>query len=215
MKKKILILLGPPGVGKGTVGNILSENWKVPIISSGDLLRESVKKNLPLGKKAKIYMDKGELVPDEIVVKIVVERANESDCKNGFILDGFPRNCSQAQIFEKLIKNDVEYKAIYLKAEDDFLIKRLADRRVCKNCGMIYHLINLPPKRDGVCDRCGGELIQREDDTPTVIKKRLEVYYTQTTPLLDYYKMKGILEEIPGDGKLQDTVSKIEKVIQW
>lgn len=209
--KKIFILLGPPGAGKGTVGEVLSRIFNLPLISTGDLLRENVKNKTDLGMKAKEFMDKGELVPDEIVVSILVERIKNKDCEYGFILDGFPRNINQAEILEKFINNN-KVEVIYLKADDEFLIRRLSNRRICEKCGTIYHLINLPPKVDGICDKCGGKLIQREDDREEVVRNRLVVYHNLTSPLLDYYKRKNILFEVRGDGKLEDTVNQIIKI---
>lgn len=206
--KKIFILLGAPGAGKGTVGERLSKNLNIPLISTGDLLRENVKEKTELGLKAKEYMDKGELVPDEIVISILVDRIKMRDCENGFILDGFPRNINQAKNLEKYIE-DGKTKVIYLKADDEFLVKRLSNRRICETCGAIYHLINIPPKVPGVCDKCGGKLIQRDDDKEEVVRNRLSVYHNITSPLLDYYKNKGILFTLPGDGKLEDTVNEI------
>jgi len=210
--KKVLILLGPPGAGKGTVGKRLSEDWKIPLISSGDILRENVKRKTPLGKKAKEYMDKGELVPDSIVTELIKERIKEDDCKDGFILDGYPRNKRQAEILDQILKNNTDILVVNLIADDDFLVKRLANRRVCEKCGAIYHLINIPPKKPGICDICGGKLIQREDDKEEVIRNRLEVYREKTSPLLEYYSKKGILKEVRGDQELNNTVSQIERL---
>jgi len=213
--RKILILLGPPGVGKGTVGGVLSKKWNVPIISSGDILRKNVKRETSYGKNAKEYMHKGELVPDNIVVKIIKERIDAEDCKEGFIMDGFPRNIYQAKVFEEIIKNKNICRVVYLKTSDGFLIKRLADRRICEKCAAIYHLVNLPPQSEGTCDKCSGKLIQRKDDTIEVIQKRLKVYHELTSPLLDYYIRKGILEEISGENNLEETIQKIIQALEW
>ncbi len=209
--KNILILLGPPGAGKGTVGERLSKILNIPLISTGDLLRENLKGKTELGLKAKEYMDKGELVPDEIVISVLLERINKEDCKNGFILDGFPRNISQAEKLEKYIK-DVKLNVVYLQADDEFLVNRLSNRRICENCGAIYHLINIPPKVPGICDKCGGKLIQRDDDKEEVVRNRLDVYYKLTSPLLDYYKNKSVLFSVRGDGKLEDIVKQIIEI---
>ncbi|MEO0299739.1 MAG: adenylate kinase [candidate division WOR-3 bacterium] len=209
--KKILILLGPPGVGKGTVGEKLSEILKIPLISTGDLLREHIKKKTELGLKAKEYMENGYLVPDDIVVSVLVERIREDDCKNGFILDGFPRNINQAEILENFI-NKENVKVIYLTADDEFLVNRLSNRRICENCGAIYHLINIPPKVNGICDKCGGKLVQREDDKEDVVRNRLKVYHSVTSPLLDYYRNRRKFFVVPGDGKLEETISNILKI---
>lgn len=212
--RKIVILLGPPGAGKGTVGERLSEILKLPLISTGDLLRENVKEKTILGIRAKEYMDKGELVPDEIVMSVLMERIKRDDCKDGFLLDGFPRNINQAEILEKFINGDDEIKVIYLEADDDFLVKRLSNRRICENCGAIYHLINIPPKVDGICDKCGGKLIQRDDDKEEVVRNRLKVYHNLTSPLLDYYRKKGNLYKVRGDGKLEEIISEILKILK-
>ncbi|MGC8976054.1 MAG: adenylate kinase [Candidatus Ratteibacteria bacterium] len=209
--KKIFILLGPPGAGKGTVGERLSRIFKIPCISTGDILRENVKNKTTLGMKAKEYMEKGQLVPDEIVFPLLIKRIKENDCENGFILDGFPRNLNQAEELEKFIKNE-NVKIIYLKGDDEFLVNRLSNRRICQNCGAIYHLINLPPKINGICDKCGGKLIQRDDDKEVVVRKRLKVYHQMTAPLLDYYKKKKNLFIVPADGKLEDIISKILEI---
>ena len=209
--KKIIILLGPPGAGKGTVGERLSKILNFPLISTGDLLRENVKEKTILGIKAKEYMDKGELVPDDIVFPVLFERIKKDDCKDGFILDGFPRNINQAENLEKLFENR-KTKVIYLKADDEFLVKRLSNRRICEKCGAIYHLINLPPKVDGICDKCGGKLIQRDDDKEGVVRNRLNIYHKLTSPLLDYYKNKGILFELDATQKLENIVSEIIKI---
>jgi adenylate kinase len=209
--KKIIILLGPPGAGKGTVGERLSKILNFPLISTGDLLRENVKEKTILGIKAKEYMDKGELVPDDIVFPVLFERIKKDDCKDGFILDGFPRNINQAENLERYFE-DGKTKVIYLKADDEFLVKRLSNRRICEKCGAIYHLINLPPKVDGICDKCGGKLIQRDDDKEDVVRNRLNVYHKLTSPLLDYYKNKGILFEVDATQKLENTVSEIIKI---
>ena len=190
----------------------MSEDWKIPLISSGDILRENVKRKTLLGKKAKEYMDKGELVPDSIVTELIKERIKEDDCKDGFILDGYPRNKRQAEILDEILKNNTDILVVNLIADDDFLVKRLANRRVCEKCGAIYHLINIPPKKPGICDICGGKLIQREDDREEVIRNRLEVYREKTSPLLEYYSKKGILKEVRGDQKLENTVSQIERL---
>lgn len=213
--KRILVLLGAPGVGKGTVGGVLSRDWRLPLISSGELLRDSIKQATALGRQVRPYVNRGELVPDELVVQLVRERIRQPDCDPGFLLDGFPRNLGQAEILEKSFSDQADQQVVYLKASDDFLVHRLADRRVCGDCGTIYHLVNIPPRQAGVCDRCGGKLIQRSDDLPAVIRKRLKVYQIQTSPLLDFYRARGILHEISGEGKLSDTVSEIKRLLGW
>jgi len=214
MKKK-LILLGPPGVGKGTVGSRLSVIWGLPLISSGDLLREHLKKGTAAGLNAKRYMDKGELVPDEIVMKMIEEKLAEPFCSEGFIIDGFPRTISQAEMLGGIFDGGDDAKVVYLKADDDFLMERLSLRRVCGGCGKIYHLVNLPPLKEGVCDFCGKALVQRDDDREEIIRRRLDVYRQMTAPLIEYYNSRKMLYMVPGDGKLEDTVSEIKKIIKW
>lgn len=211
--KKIIILLGPPGAGKGTVGEKLSEIFGLPLISTGDILRENVKENTVLGQKAKEYMEKGELVPDDIVVSLLMKRIEKNDCKDGFFLDGFPRNVNQAKMLEENLKED-NFKVIYLKADDEFLVERLSNRRICEKCGAIYHLINIPPKVKGICDRCGGKLIQREDDKEDVVRNRLKVYHKLTAPLLDYYENKKILFAVSAKKKLEEMVSEITGILR-
>jgi len=213
--KKNLILLGPPGAGKGTVGGRLSKIYNLPLISSGDLLRENVNNHTKLGEKANSYIKRGELVPDELVEEIIEDRIRREDCKYGFILDGFPRTLKQAEDLDKMLENERIPVVIYLSASDEFLIKRLSNRRICENCGAIYHLINLPPKKEGICDKCGGKLIQREDDKPEVIKNRLQVYHNLTQPIIDFYRKKGNFFEISGEGKLEDTLIKIKEILKW
>ncbi len=213
--KKILILLGPPGAGKGTVGGRLSEIYNLPLISSGDLLRENVNNHTELGEKANSYIKKGELVPDELVEEIIEDRIKREDCNYGFILDGFPRTLKQAEDLEKILQDKGVPIVIYLSASDDFLIERLSNRRICENCGAIYHLINLPPKEEGICDKCGGKLIQREDDKPEVIKRRLEVYHKLTQPIIDYYRKKGNFFKISGEGNLEETITRIKEILKW
>jgi len=213
--KKILILLGPPGAGKGTVGGRLSEIYNLPLISSGDLLRENVDNHTELGEKANSYIKRGELVPDELVEEIIEDRIKKEDCNYGFILDGFPRTLKQAEDLEKILQNEGVPIVIYLSASDEFLIKRLSNRRICENCGAIYHLINLPPKKEGICDKCGGKLIQREDDKIEVIKRRLEVYHKLTQPIIDYYRKKGNFFKISGEGKLEETITRIKEILKW
>lgn len=210
-----LILLGPPGAGKGTQAKLMIEKLNIPQISTGDILREAVKNNTPLGIKAKSYMEKGLLVPDEVVVGIVKERISKDDCRGGFILDGFPRTVAQAEALEDVLKNmgkKIDH-VISIHVEKDELIRRLAGRWTCRNCQEGYHEIFNPPGRKGVCDKCGGELYQREDDKEETVKKRLETYEQQTMPLIDYYKRKNLLRQINGIGDIKDVFSRILKVL--
>jgi len=186
-------LLGAPGAGKGTYATRLSAKYGIPHVSTGQLFREAVAKQTELGKKVKQYLDSGALVPDEIVIDLIRERLHQPDCTKGFILDGFPRTTPQADALESIARTDIVLDFIASEAE---IISRLSNRRTCKKCGAIYHLKNIPPAREGVCDKCGGELYQREDESPEVIKKRLAVYASQTAPLEQYYLRKRLLTGI-------------------
>ena len=200
-----LVLLGPPGAGKGTQAQVLSKDLKFPHISTGDMLREALKAASPLGLKAKAYMEKGALVPDEIVIALVSERLLEADAKKGFILDGFPRTPEQAESLDQSLKK-LEMPldlVLYFKTSLPVIIRRLSGRRVCSQCGKNFHLTNFKPKVDGLCDVCGGKLFQRPDDKEETIEKRLEVYERQTAPLIEYYKKKNILYETSGDMDVQ------------
>lgn len=196
-----LILLGPPGAGKGTQSVVLAREYGIPHISTGDMLREAIKEGLPLGLKAKSFMDKGGLVPDEVVTGIVIERLKKPDTKKGFILDGFPRTLRQAQDLDEEL-NKIASRIdliIYFATSTKVAIERLSGRRVCKNCGFNYHIKNIPPKKEGICDKCGGALFHRLDDKEETVKNRLKVYEDQTKPLIEYYTKKGILKKVSGD----------------
>lgn len=203
----IYILLGLPGAGKGTQGELLSEKLGIPKVSTGDILREAVRKGTPLGLKAKEAMDRGELVSDEIVIGIVKEKLQSEDCSKGCILDGFPRNIHQAEELDMLGK---EVFAIYINVPEEEVIKRLSARRVCPSCGALYNLITNPPKEDEKCDKCGTPLIQRDDDKEEVIKERIRVYREKTEPILEYYREKGKLKEVDGQGSIVDVFSRLE-----
>ena len=211
-----LVLLGPPGAGKGTQSIVLSKIYKIPHISTGDILRESVKKSLPLGIKAKSYMDKGELVPDEIVTGIVVERLKNADTNNGYILDGFPRTVKQAEDLDTALDKSGSTidMAVYFDTSEATAIERLSGRRVCKACGFNYHIKNIPPKKDGVCDKCGSELFQRPDDKEDTVRNRLKVYEVQTKPLVDYYTKKGIIKEVSGDLGVESLFEVLSKIFR-
>jgi adenylate kinase len=208
-----LILLGPPGAGKGTQANILSRRYHIPHISTGDILREQVKEGTDLGKKAKNYMDKGELVPDNLVIKMVIERLEQKDAQRGFILDGFPRNVNQAKELDgELKKKDKDIDlAIYLKTSENIIIKRLSGRRICKQCQAVYHITNMPPKKEGICDKCQGKLYQREDDKPQTVKNRLRVYQEETSDLIDYYRNEDKLYVTSGN---LDADALYEKLVE-
>jgi len=206
-----LVLLGAPGAGKGTQAKKLIETYGIPQISTGDILRKAVADGTPLGKEAKSYMDKGELVPDSVVIGLVKERIAQDDCKKGYILDGFPRNTAQAEVLDKVLAEmgaplDT---ALSVDVGKDVLMKRLTGRRTCKSCQQMYNVYFSPSKKEGVCDKCGGELFQRNDDKEETIKKRLDVYDAQTAPLMDYYKKKGILKSVMGLGDINEIFSKV------
>ena len=205
------ILLGPPGAGKGTQAVKIVEKYSIPHISTGDIFRENIKNETELGKRAKSYMDRGELVPDELVVEIATDRLTKDDCKNGFLLDGFPRTIFQAEKLDEFLAKRGEKidKVINIDVETDALVKRITGRRVCKSCGASYHVVNIPPKKDGVCDLCNGELIQRADDTEETVLNRIDVYNKQTKPLVDYYDKAGVIVNIDGNKDLDDVLSDI------
>ena len=195
-----IIMLGAPGAGKGTIASQMSERYNIPHISTGDIFRENIKNNTELGKLAKSYIDKGELVPDDVTINIAVDRIFKSDCIEGFILDGFPRDYNQAKgLDDALSKVGKKIDLVILvDATDKQISDRLVGRRVCESCGEVYHIVNLPPKVEGVCDKCNGKLIHRKDDTEEVILDRLKTYHEQTQPLIDYYKDKKVLKRVPG-----------------
>ena len=209
------VLLGPPGAGKGTQAVRLVEKYEIPHISTGDIFRKNIKEGTELGKKAQEYMNAGALVPDELVINLVKDRLQQDDCKNGFLLDGFPRTIFQAEkldefLSESNLKMDI---VINLKVEKEALIKRLTGRRVCKDCGASYHIVNIPPKKEGVCDICGGELIQRKDDNIETVENRINVYEEQTAPLIGYYKEAGSLVDFDGEASLDEVFDAIVQAI--
>ena len=211
-----LILLGPPGAGKGSQAKSLAARYGIPHISTGDILRAAVRDKTELGVKAKAYMDKGALAPDDLVVEIVAERVKMDDCKAGFILDGFPRNIPQAEAVEMMLgalgkKTD---KVINIQVSHREIIKRLSGRWVCRNCGEGYHIIFNPPMEDKKCDKCKGEIYQRDDDKEDTILARLKVYEEQTAPLIDFYKKKGSLVTVDGIGGFQEITEKIVNVVK-
>ncbi len=201
-----LVLLGPPGAGKGTQAKVLSDEFKIPHISTGDILRDAVKGKTPIGIKAKGYMDRGELVPDGIVIEIVAQRIAKPDCRKGFILDGFPRTRAQAEALDKTLgelKCPIDL-TIYFKTSVDTIISRLSGRRVCKNCGANYHIKNIPPKVPGKCDLCGEELYQRDDDKEETVRKRIAVYDNTVPEIISYYEDKDKLQTVSGDLDVDD-----------
>ncbi|MBM7561816.1 adenylate kinase [Fusibacter tunisiensis] len=196
-----LILLGPPGAGKGTQAEFIINEFNVPHISTGDIFRKNIKEGTELGKRAKRYMDQGKLVPDSLVVEIVEDRLHEADCQNGFLLDGFPRTLIQAKELDLVLERmQVELDAVInIKVNPDMLVSRAIGRRICKNCGATYHVSNNPPQKEGVCDKCGGELYQRSDDVEETVKNRINVYVDETSPLIDYYGRRDKLVDIEGE----------------
>jgi adenylate kinase len=211
-----IVFLGPPGAGKGTQAKILVERYEIPQVSTGDMLREHRAKGTELGKKAQEYMDKGQLVPDEIILSMVKERLSQPDCQKGFILDGFPRTVAQAEALDKLLSEmgkKLDF-ALALIVPDDLLVERLTGRRTCKSCGMMYHIKYKPPKVEGKCDVCEGELYQRPDDNEETVRNRLKVYHEQTAPLIEYYKNRGILREIDGSKSIEEITQQIISILE-
>ena len=211
-----IVMLGAPGAGKGTQAKMISEKYNVPHISTGDIFRANIKENTPLGQKAKEYMDKGLLVPDELVVDLVVDRLAQDDAKNGYVLDGFPRTIPQAEALTEAldkIGEKLDY-AIDVEVPDDNIINRMSGRRAGVACGGTYHIKFNPTKKEGICDACGGELILRDDDKPETVKQRLTVYHDQTQPLIDYYTKEGILKEVDGTLDLQAVFAEIVKILE-
>jgi len=207
-----IILLGPPGCGKGTQAKLLTEKYHIPQISTGDILREAVKNKTPLGLEAKKYMDSGKLVSDEVVIGIIQDRLKLPDCEGGFILDGFPRTVIQAEALDKTLKamqKKIEH-AISISVEEEELLRRLTGRRTCRSCGAMFHVLFNPPKEEGICNFCSGELYQRDDDKEETIRNRLNVYDQQTAPLIDYYQKRGLLRTVEGVGKIEDIFKKVE-----
>ncbi len=211
-----VVLLGAPGAGKGTQAKMLIDRFKIPQISTGDILRKAVADGTPLGKEAKAIMESGGLVSDKIVLGLVEERLKQPDCKNGFILDGFPRNTAQAEALDRLLAsvNMPLTIALTVDVEKGELMKRLTGRRTCKSCQQMYNVYFSPPKKEGVCDKCGGALFQRDDDKEETIKKRLDVYDTQTAPLISYYSKKGIMKTVMGVGSIDDIFKKVVAALE-
>jgi adenylate kinase len=204
--------LGPPGAGKGTQARELAQEWAVPHIATGDMLREAAAAGTALGREAKTYMDKGALVPDGVIIGMIAERLREPDARGGFLLDGFPRTIAQAEGLERLLKDLGQplERVIYFDVVEPELMRRLTGRRVCRSCGHSFHVVSNPPRRDGVCDLCGGELYQRVDDSEATVRNRLEVYRKQTAPLLDWYTGKGLLRSIQGAGSIEEIGRRVK-----
>jgi adenylate kinase len=207
-----IILLGPPGSGKGTQGDLIEERYGFPRISSGDLLRDSVQRQSPLGRKAEAFMNRGELVEDGVVVDMIRERIQEDDCRPGFILDGFPRTIAQADRLPEIDPGRDEV-VLDIRLADGIIIERLSARRICSGCGSIYNLRDASAPSSGACTDCGGGLVQRDDDKPEVIERRLQVYHSQTAPLEEYYRGKNVYHRIDGDGPVHDVFARVEEVL--
>lgn len=211
-----IVMLGAPGAGKGTHASRLSERYGIPHISTGDIFRENIKNGTDLGKKAKTYMDKGLLVPDDLTCDLVMDRISQDDCKKGFILDGFPRTIPQAEALTKALaaKGEKMDFALNVELEDEKIIKRMSGRISCPKCGAIYHVVSLKPKKEGICDHCGTPLVQRDDDKEETVRKRLEVYHEQTEPLIDYYRKQGILQNMAGDCDIKKEDDRIARILE-
>ncbi len=208
-----LVLLGAPGSGKGTLAADLKNIYNIPHISTGDIFRKNISDNTELGSKANEYISKGQLVPDDITIDMVAERLSEPDCVNGFLLDGFPRTIPQADALADIMKRlDRDITAVInVTISDELVLRRLTNRRVCSKCGFSYNLISLPPKKDGICDKCGGEVIQREDDSEDTIRNRLATYHKQTQPLVEYYRDLGLIFDVSNEGRPEEAVKKVRQ----
>ena len=210
-----IVMLGAPGAGKGTCAKVLSEKYNIPHISTGDIFRANIKGGTELGMEAKKYMDQGQLVPDELTVKILLDRVAKDDCKNGYVLDGFPRTIPQAEVLDKALNeiNDKIDYAINVDVPDENIINRMGGRRACLSCGATYHMVHIPPKKEGICDVCGQPLVLRDDDKPETVKNRLDVYHKQTQPLIDFYNAKGILKSVDGTVDMKDVFAAIVAIL--
>ena len=211
-----IIMLGAPGAGKGTQAKQISSRYEIPHISTGDIFRANIKNGTELGKKAKEYMDRGALVPDELTCDLVMDRIQEEDCKNGFVLDGFPRTIPQAEALDNAltkIDEKMDY-AINVDVPDENIVNRMSGRRACLDCGATYHIVSIPPKQEGICDNCGSKLVLRDDDKPETVQKRLDVYHEQTQPLIDYYDKQGILKTVDGTVSAEQVFSDITAILK-
>lgn len=211
-----VVLLGPPGAGKGTQARFLKEQYEACLVSTGDILRKAVSDRTPLGRRASEYIDKGELVPDALMIDLAGERLAREDCRRGFILDGFPRTVAQAEGLESLLRKlgSALDCALSIRVPREVIVQRLAGRRTCRGCGSLYHALFSPPRRNGVCDRCQGEIYQREDDREETVAARLEVYERQTAPLIDYYRKKNLLKEIGGVGSVEEVRAHVRRALE-
>lgn len=210
-----IVMLGAPGAGKGTQAKMIASKYGIPHISTGDIFRANIKEGTELGKKAKAFMDQGALVPDELTLELIMDRFKQADCANGYVLDGFPRTIPQAEALTKALSDEggkLDY-AINVEVPDENIVNRMSGRRACLACGGTYHVVFNAPKKEGVCDACGGELVLRDDDKPETVAKRLDVYHTQTQPLIDYYAGQGILKEVDGTKEVAEVFGDITAIL--
>lgn len=210
-----VIMLGAPGAGKGTQAKKIADKYQIPHISTGDIFRANIKNGTELGKKAKAYMDQGLLVPDELTLELIMDRFQNPDCENGYVLDGFPRTIPQAEALTRALEEkgeSIDY-AVNVEVPDENIINRMSGRRACLSCGATYHIVHIPTKVEGICDRCGGELALRDDDKPETVKNRLSVYHTQTKPLIQFYGDKKVLHEVDGTQEMEKVFADIVKVL--
>jgi adenylate kinase len=210
-----IIMLGAPGAGKGTQAKMIAERYQIPHVSTGDIFRANIKNGTELGKQAKEYMDKGLLVPDELTVKILLDRVAQPDCKNGYVLDGFPRTIPQAEVLDEALtklSESIDY-AVNVEVPDENIVKRMSGRRACLKCGATYHIEHIPPKQEGICDTCGSELVLRDDDKPETVQNRLKVYHEQTQPLIDFYTAKGVLKTVDGTQPMEKVFEDITSIL--
>ncbi len=210
-----IIMLGAPGAGKGTQAKMIAEKYSIPHISTGDIFRANIKNGTQLGMEAKQYMDQGLLVPDELTVKILLDRVANEDCKNGYVLDGFPRTIPQAEVLDKALSelgDQIDY-AINVDVPDENIVKRMGGRRACLSCGATYHIEHVPPKSEGICDTCGQELVLRDDDKPETVQNRLNVYHEQTQPLIEFYSAKGVLKTVDGTMDMKEVFEAIVTIL--
>ena len=211
-----IIMLGAPGAGKGTQAQMIADKYKVPHISTGDIFRANIKNGTELGMEAKGYMDQGLLVPDELTVKILLDRVAQEDCKDGYVLDGFPRTIPQAEVLDKALAErgeSIDY-AVDVDVPDENIVKRMSGRRACLSCGATFHLEHVPPKEEGICDRCGKELVLRDDDKEETVLNRLKVYHDQTQPLIQFYKNKGVMQAVDGTKSMQEVFDAIVAILE-
>lgn len=210
-----IIMLGAPGAGKGTQAKMIADKYQIPHISTGDIFRANIKNGTELGMEARTYMDKGELVPDELTVRILLDRVAQPDCENGYVLDGFPRTIPQAEVLDQELtkRNEKIDHAINVEVPDENIVRRMSGRRACVSCGSTYHIVHIPPQKEGLCDKCGNELILRDDDKEETVMNRLGVYHDQTQPLIEYYSAKGVLCTVDGTIDMMDVFKEITNIL--